>query len=1061
MVSRAEKPRRADIPRALYFTLCVSLTLAFLAIPSYSQNATSTLVGLLTDTTGAVVPNAKITVTNLGTGISRITTTNSNGEYTVPFLDIGQYKITAETKGFQTFTLQRVSLGYEQTIREDISLSVGAVTQQVTVEASAPLLNTENATQNAVIDQQKLNDLPLNGRNFIQLTQLVPGTTPGNAGAGNTSFTLQGFAVSANGQRDFNNTYTLDGMNMTESRNPSPAFNPSIDALQEFNMQVGLYGAEYGTRAGAQVDLALKSGTNKFHGDVYEFLRNSKFNSRNFFNATVPPLDRSQFGATLGGPVRKDRTFFFAAYDGTRQAARTALSGVVPTASMLQGDFSSVTKPVINPATGLQFPGNIVTGINSISKALAGYYPAPTQAGVTNYSRLAPAFDNDDQFFARVDHRLTNKDNLFGHFAYARRDTLSPAAINPFGTLNPFKAVNFSLQNTHIFTPSTINQVQIGYNRYHREIDSQQRFPNVASTLALPGVDPNPALVGFPVISVTGYAGLGEYTYAPLQFYNELKEVKDTLSMIRGSHTIKVGTDITRYREQQAFPFYPRGQFGFTGYASGNAVADLLLGLPQSSSVSNGLTPARIYTTFYHFFGTDEWKVTRKLTLNIGLRYEADMPVQDQRGLATNFNPTTGTLFPTLGTRQRLYNFDNKDFAPRFSFAYRPFGGGTTVVRGGYGIFYSMPEFNAVVDFNLNPPLFSISAFTASSQVPLTFSNPFPSTGKGAAGAATVYAVDQQGFRNGLSQLWSLSVQRKIASNLMLEAGYTGGRTDGLLMNSLINQPLPGAGSVQPRRPYPAYASINYWVPGDYATYHALLLKAERRFSNGLYFLASYTWSKSLDIQQSGIFGDSQSGGPQNKNNLRGEYGMAPMDYRQRFVVSYGYELPFGKGKRFLSTGAPLENAFLGGWQINGVTTAMSGAPFTLTVPGDPAGIGGTGTLRPNRIANGNLPSSQRTVARWFDTLAFVLPPAYSFGSSGRNVLISPGLLNFDFSLFKGFKIGESKRIEFRAEYFNLFNHPQFGIPGQSMGTTSLGVISSANGGNPARIGQLALKIYF
>ena len=280
---------------------------------------------------------------------------------------------------------------------------------------------------------------------------------------------------------------------------------------------------------------------------------------------------------------------------------------------------------------------------------------------------------------------------------------------------------------------------------------------------------------------------------------------------------------------------------------------------------------------------------------------------------------------------------------------------------------------------------------------------------KGAAGAATVYAVDYNGYRNGLSQLWSLSAERKIASNIMVEVGYTGGRTDGMLINSL----------------------------------------------------ASYTWSKALDIQQSGIFGDSQSGGPQNKIDLRADYGLAPMDYRQRFVVSYGYELPFGKGKHYLSNLNAVENAFLGGWQVNGVTTAMSGAPFTLTVPGDPAGIGGTGTLRPNRLGNGNLPSSQRTVARWFDTSAFVNPAPYSFGSSGRNVLISPGLLNFDFSLFKAFRIGESKRLELRGEFFNLFNHPQLGIPGQSMGTSSLGVISSANGGNPARIGQVALKFYF
>jgi hypothetical protein len=1059
---------RPRVRGSLRLIACVCLALACASGSAYAQSATSKLVGLVTDVSGAVVPDAKVTVTNAQTGISRATLTNSSGEYTVPFLDTGRYRITVEKSGFETFTLQQISLAYEQTVREDIGLRVGTSAQEVTVMASAGVLNTENATQNTVIDREKINDLPLSGRNFIQLAQLVPGVTPGLV-TGNTGFTLQGYTISANGQRDFNNNYTLDGVNMTESRNPSPTFNPSIDALQEFNIQTGLYGAEYGTRAGAQVDLSLKSGTNQFHGDLYEFLRNSTFDSRNFFSPRVPALKQSQFGATFGGPIRKDRTFFFAAYDGTRQSAGLTQQGVVPTPAMFQGDFSAVAKPVINPATGAQFPGNIIPAslITPQAKLISSYYPAPDQGGVLNYGRVASSYDNDDQVFARLDQKVTEKNTLTGHVAYAKRQALSPAAVNPFGNVSPFVAVNVSVQDTHIFSPNIINQVQLGYNRYHREIDSQQQFPDVGQKLALPNTLQDPRFIGFPTVAMTGYLSVGEYVYAPLIFYNELKQVKDRLSFIHGNHSLKAGVDIMRIREEQIFVSYPRGQFGFTGYATGNPVADLLLGLPQTSGSSNVLVPGNFLTTFYHFFIADEWKVTRKLTLNVGIRYELDPPVQEQRGNARNFNggpawdgAPTGSLFPTGGTRTRLYGFDTKDFAPRFSFAYRPFGGSDTVIRAGYGIYYSMPEFNTVVDFNLNPPLSSYNTYTTSAQAPLSFNNPFPSTSQ-VAGAPTIYAVDPSRYRNGRSQLWTVSVGRRALSNMSFEAAYTGGRTDGMLVNALLNQPLPGPGAVQPRRPYPQYGNISYWVPDDYATYHALQLKAEKRLSGGFSFLASYTWSKAMDIQQSAIFGDAQGGSPQNKNNLRAEYGLASMDYRHRFVVSYGYELPFGTGKRFLSTASPVANALLGGWQMNGITTAQSGPPFTLFVPGDPAGLGGTGSLRPNRLRNGNLPSSDRTVGHWFDTSAFVDPPPYSFGNSGRNVLTGPGLFNCDLSLFKNFRITESKSVQFRAESFDLFNHPHFTIPGQTMDTTTLGVISSANQGADGRILQLALKLYF
>ena len=727
----------------------------------------------------------------------------------------------------------------------------------------------------------------------------------------------------------------------------------------------------------------------------------------------------------------------------------------------MQGNFSALSARIVDPQSGLPFPGNIIpdSRIDSRSRIIRTYFPAPTNPGlVPNYIRDGSQPDDTNQGFVRIDHRFGEKDNFFGRDAISDRQYTTPVVIDPFGNTSPFRAQNISLQEVHLFSPHLINQFQAGYNRFHREITSQQRFVDLASQLAIPGVDSNPDFAGFPVIGITGYSGIGEYTYAPLIFYNEVKDYKDTLSVIHGSHSLKVGVDILRIRNQQNFPIYPRGSFSFSGYASTNAVADFLLGLPLSTAVSGGLTPARLFTTFYNFFVTDDWKATPNLTINLGLRYEANMPVQDQRGLARNLDYATGTLFPDLNTRTRLYRFDNNNFAPRLSFAYRPLGSNRTVVRGGAGVFYSVPEFNTFVDFNLNPPLFTYKTFQSTAAAPLTFQNPFPQTGLLPAGAPTVYSVDRDNYRDGFTLQWNLSVQRLIAADLSLELSYLGSKTTGLLGDLMPNQPNPGPGNAQIRRRWPQYATVSFWTPNAFSTYHGLGVKAERRYSHGLFFLGSYTLSKAIDLTQSPIFGDGQAGGFQSKYNIFADKGPASFDLRQRFSFSYGYELPFGRGKALGAHLSQPADFLVSGWQINGITTAQSGSPFSLAVPGDPAGIAGNGTLRPNRIADGRLDSSQRTLSRYFDTSAFVAPPPYTFGSAGRDILTGPGLLNFDFSLFKNIAIRERTRLQFRVESFNLFNTAHFNNPGRSLSTPAYGVITSAG---KARELQLAMKVHF
>ena len=1024
-----------------------------------SQQGTAQIVGLVRDPSGAAVPHAKVTAHNVRTGMEREAETSALGEFTLPALDSGEYNITAAAAGFKSVIQSNVSIQYQQTRRVDIELPLGNISDQVTVSSSATQLQTEDATESTVIDQKKVGDLPLNGRNFIQLAQLVPGTTPGAPGDGNTTFAGTGYTVSAAGQRDFNNEYTLDGISMTETRNPAPAFLPSVDAIQEFNVQTGLFSAEYGYRAGAHVDIAIKSGTNQYHGNLYEFFRNSVFDARNYFGASVSPLRRNQFGGTFGGKIRKDKTFFFLAYDGTRERRGVTTTSVVPTLSALKGNFTDTSTPVIDPLTNAQFPGNVIPAsrLDPRAQLMAPYFPAPNQSGAANYSYDAAAPDDTDQFFIRVDHKLTSHDDVFARYAYSNRQFSTPPAIQPFGTITPIRAQNASVQEIHLFTPTMLNQFQLGYNRYHRENQSQQRFVDLASKLAIPGADQTPSLVGFPVVSLTGYAAIGEGTYNPLQFYNELEQLKDTFSYIRGSHSFKAGIDFLHIRNQQTFPLYPRGQFAFTGYATGSPVADFDLGLPLTTQVSAGLTPARIFTTFYDAFIMDDWKVRPNLTVNLGLRYEANMPVQDQRGLARNFDLATGTLFPQPGVRTRLYRFDGNNFAPRLGIAYRPGNSEKWVIRAGTGVYYSTPEFNTVVDFNLNPPFFTTNQFRTSSSTLLTLANPFPTNLLQAAGAPSIYSIDANSYRDAFSLEWTAGVQRQITRSLSLDATYMGSKTTGLLGDLLINQATPGTGPIQQRRRFPQYAAINYWTPIGFSTFNSLQLKMEQRFSKGLTVLASYTYGKAIDLTGSPIFGDTVAGGPQQKGNIFENKGLAGYDIRQRFVISYGYELPFGRGKEFLSNTNKVVDGFLGGWQLNGITTAQTGSPFTPFVAGDPNSTGG-GTLRPNRLADGNLPSSQRSVARWFDTSAFVAPPLFSFGSAGRDILIGPGLVNWDASLFKNFNFTESKRLQFRAEVFNVFNHTQLLLPGQTIGTPTFGVITAAR---PPREMQMALKLYF
>jgi len=1060
--SVAENPVRCFMSLIILLGIHLSLSLS-----TFGQTGTASIRGVVVDPSGARISGATVTITNIETRQSRKSDTDDEGRYLLQNLDRGNYTQKIEAMGFKSQVREGLVLQIDQKMLVDITMELGDVAEKVTITGEPVLVDHLGAETREVIDQQKIVNLPLNGRNFMQLALLAPAITPGSLQDGNSRL-AGGVALSVAGQRGFNNNYTLDGVQMTDPRNPHPGIRPSIDSIQEFEVKTSVYSAEYGLRAGGQVNVAIKSGTNQFHGSAFIFHRNDNLNARNLFdpaNRPKPEFKFNQFGFTIGGPVFKDRLFFFFAYDGFRVRRINTITATVPLPQWLAGDFSNVSTPILDPLTGQPFTGNIIptSRLDPRARIIAGFYPSPTRPGVAaNLVGSGSNIEDDDQFIVRVDHQLGNKDSYFVRVGSLKKILSGVSLVPVFSSRIERPDQNATLQETHIFSPTTINQFQIGYNRFVWREGAPipgvtGDLPVLGEQINLPGIDRNPRFFGPPIVSVSGFLGLGGSSNDPFQLLSETWQLKNILSFKTGPHNVKVGGDIQRNRLDQQIPIFPRGGLTFTGEVTGHPVADLVLGFPFSTQRSVGDNTGRLRNTFWHFFVTDDWPVTKNLHITVGLRYELNLPVKDIRGLSRNFNPQTGQLFPAVGEANvPLYNTDKNNFAPRVGIAWRPFGRSDTSVRAGYGIFYSIPEFNAVTLFNLNPPLFSTDRFVTSPTNRLTLENPFPEDLQaGGAGTPGLFALNPLTYRDALTQTWNLTIQHEVLPKILLEVGYIGAKTSNLLWNTSINRARPGPGPLQSRRPYPQFGSILFSDSSAISNYNGLEIKVRRSFSTRLYFISSYTFSKAIDQSHSGIFGDVANGhAPQDPDNLQAEKGRAPFDMRHRWSFAYGYQLPF----RF---GSGIIDALAGHWQINGIASVESGRPMSVQVPFSTAGTGGEGVTRADRLANGNLPSSQRSVERWFDTGAFAVPQLGTFGNSGRGILDSPGRVNFDFSLFKEFpisKISESFKVQLRAEAFNLFNTPPLGMPGLFIGTPTFGRITSAG---PGRELQFGLKVLF
>jgi hypothetical protein len=1045
-----------------------------------AQGVRATIVGRVADDSGAVVPGARITITNTGTNESRSVVVNDNGDYAIPQLAPGQYTLTAEYTGFSKVVRSGIVLETGQQTRLDVVLKVGAVTEEVEVSAAAPLVTTETATIGNVVDRQKIAELPLNGRDYLQLAFLQP----------NVFVTAQGSnlgfrgGLNVAGNSEIANQYLLDGIDNNDETTNQPLHRPILDAVREFKVLTGTYSAEYGRQAGGQVIVTTQAGTNDFHGSVWEFHRNSALDARNFFAPQKPAFRRNQFGGVLGGPVKKDQTFFFVAYEGQRRGQQEAGLATVPSVALRNGDFSSVPTPIRDP-----FNGNAPFLNNQIPRerwstqgaGLLGLYPTPNRSGSTNYASAASDHYTIDQWSARVDHRLNGSDSIYATYEFADSSEFyalsnplcSARAVPGWGCDELQRTQHAVVVWTHIFSPRLINEARVGYTRFGFYRLQQDRDSNVIQALGIGGLTDagnTPFNNGAPQITLTGFDTIGGPTNLPQGRHDNTYNYIENMTFITGQHSMKFGFDIRRFLFNSFFTSFGRGAFTFDGTFTGNAVADMLLGMPRQGDRNLG-TPFHNSMTFasgYYF--QDDWKISPKLTLNLGLRYDLDLPEIERVNKIASFDPTRGTIkvaggfeyyidnnSPTgLSSRprpeigRRLWGTDTANFGPRLGLAWRPFGGTRTVIRGGFGTFYN----HQIVGNGLTP-LSRNSPFRLRQT-----SGPFQATDRpdlanAFSGIPSVVApgIDPN-FHTAYVNQWSFGIQRELAANLVLDISYLGSQGHRLPIQWNINQAFPGAGSIASRRLFPAYGNITggYISSIGNSNFNGLNVRAERRMGKGLSFVSSYAWSKSID-DGVGISAasDSSTAFAQDARNLRAERSVSDFDVTHRFVLSTVYDLPFGKtqNKRL--------QAIVGGWQLSGILTLQTGPPFTVLSGRDESNTGG-GSDRPIIIGDWHIPNPGPN--RWFNTCTLLangtqrncLPgdtPAWqvnagTFGNAGRNIVRSDGLKNFDLGLSRSFRFTERVSLQFRSEFFNLPNHANFGLPNQMSTSSSFASVSRA-----------------
>lgn len=1061
------------------------------------QADTGRITGTITDASRAAVPGARVIVANEGTGLRRELITTESGNYTATLLPPGRYHVTIQKGGFKSAGQSNIKLDVDQVARVDFFLQVGDVAETITVESGAVILDTDSATIGQVVNQRLVTELPLNGRNFTQLLLLGPGAvqTGGEQGTRANS----GNAISLQGARPASNSYLIDGMVNNDTAYQTPAVIPSIDAIQEFKEQTKQYSAEYGGAANI-INISLKSGTNDIHGTAFEFLRNDALDARNYFDGrTIAPRRQNQFGYTLGGPIYipklydgRNRTFFFANYEGIRVRQSSTIFRTVPLPEQLAGNFQ---RTIIDPLTGQPFPNNQIPAnrISQFGNEFRTHFPAPnTNVPQGNYVTLVGNPNDGNQQNYRLDQNLGLKNSFFFRYSVTDYTTVAPGVTTEGNKDFVQESNSYQFTYTRTFTPAIVNQLRVG----RLEATSKQTgVPASRSSLDALGLRNvyNYPDASYPTVSLSGIGaqvGVGGAVNQPTIYSNPTIQVSNSLLINKGNHTFSVGFDFRHWQQNLHTANSIYGQFTFDGSVTGYNVADLLLGYPQSLLVnqpgpySDSTRPGQIAFLHYAYMAPyfqDDWKVSQKLTLNLGLRYDWSSVPYEEENRWSWFDRSApggtlciadkrlvddkiaGTLYKlcggrTAGSSQKMV------FAPRFGFAYRPFGRTSTVVRGGYGVFFDQSEqWEQTGNGAIYP--YSISAnYLSSPENRTNTANLYPAL----SSLHTVSRADL-GFyfttppfpQNPYMQSWSLSIQKELVKQIKAEVSYVGSKGTHLLTRNFINQAYPfdpaRPTTVAERIPFPNFQTILEGDPRGNSHYNAFNVKVEHS-SNDLSLIAAYTWSNSMDDKSaaSGLDGDAGGwAGPMNSHNHRLDYARSTFDVNQRFIASFVYALPVGRGKHFLGTANRLTDTVLGGWQVNGITTFQQGFPFSITAT-DIEGLNQTNGQRADVVGDPYPDGFSRGVNGWFDRRAFAQPARGLYGNSGRNVLRAPGINNWDVSLFKNVAISERFRYQLRFESFNTFNHTQFRQPNANVNSPTFGVIAGAR---PGRIIQLAMKL--
>ncbi len=1093
----------------------VLAVLACTAATSWGQTATGQITGTVSDASGALVSGAKIKITSTLTGLSREATTDDRGTYSVPLLPVSAYLVTAEKEGFKLAASSANELKVDQILRVDLTMELGMLSETVEVVGRSVALDSETAGIGHVITEKQVTELPLNGRNFLQLLFLGNGAVETNGEQGDMRQGA-GNAISINGSRPTSNNYMLDGTSNTDTALGTPAAILSIDAIQEFKEQTATYSAEYGFSAN-QISIVSKTGTNRLSGSVFSFMRNDALDAKRFFDVEKQKLDQKQFGFVVGGPVLlpgayngRNKTFFLVNYEGMRREVGSQDFLRVPLPDELAGRFSTT---IIDPVTGQPFANNTIpqsrfTRLANLALS-KNYWPAPNASlPQGNYIRQRDLPTDTNQLTVRIDQQLGSRwGTVFGRYTQTDWTNIALGTVTELGDVFFVqKTRNWQVSHSMPISSNLVNQFRIGYVGARADQHGATAPQADIDAAGLTGVFTDltddqrtyPA-IGFGGTLGAGLAGAGSAVNDYQASYQPMWDISNTTTTIRGRHTLNFGANYRKWSLQRDLANDFLGQFTFSGFFTGNAVADMLLGYYSGSSVfqpagfsveGRSGNPRQFNMQYFAPYVQDDWKVSSRLTLNLGLRWDfRTIPNEsnDRMGWRDLSNPRGGLLVAdqTLVDRgivgdSSYYKFagrrNPKDasknvFAPRIGFAFRPFGGQSTVVRGGYGMFWDSFEGREIDGAADIYPYVSRGSYNQSEgQTSLRTTNQlFPSfadLGAATPAANTFLAVSMSpNPKNPYVQQWSLGVQRELFTNTIAEVNYIGTKGTNLLMRRNIAQALPydpaNPLSVRDRKPFP---NFEVYIDSDFSgdsNYHSMNAKIERH-TRSLVGTLVYTWAKSTDNKSAaaGIGASGFNGWQGLLDNSRPELdrGRSDFDVDHRLVGSFVYNLPFGNGEKLAADATGLKQALVGGWQVNGIATFQRGFPMTIQAA-DGGGLNDSfGTNRANLVGDPYPSGFEQTINAWFNTAAFAQPANGQFGNIGRNTLRGPGINNFDLALFKNFDLGMGSRLQFRFESFNAFNHTQWNAPNTNVSNPNFGRVT---GTRPARINQLGLKLLF